>query len=270
MTKRIDILLTYWGDFGLLKKAVESVLAQSDDNWRLFVFDDCYPSDEARKYFKSITDERVTYYRHETNLGITNNFNYALKKASSEYCSFMGCDDVLLPNYVESALNNIGDGDFYQPGVQIIDGSGKSYKPLTDRVKQVLRPKSQGYYSGERLATSLCRGNWLYFPSIVWKTSVLQKHSFNNNYIIAQDVVVELDIIKNGGVLSLDNTITFQYRRFENSLSSRERDKNGVRFKEEAEVYKFFSEDFKSMGWLTASRTAKLRVTSRINEFISR
>src|SRR5262245_755517 len=96
---RVDILLTYWGDFKLLKKTVESVLVQSAEDWRLLVFDDCYPSDEAQKYFAKLDDKRVMYYRHKKNIGITNNFNFALEAATADYCILLGCDDIMLPNY---------------------------------------------------------------------------------------------------------------------------------------------------------------------------
>jgi len=268
MTKpQVDILLTYWGEFSLLKKTVESVLAQTYQDWRLLVLDDCYPSDEATKYFAKLSDPRVTYYRHEKNIGITNNFNYAVNQAKAEYSILIGCDDMMLPNYLEVALSNIGDADFYQPGVEAIDKDDKVYLPLVDRIKGVLRPKKGGYYSGEKLATSLCRGNWLYFPSILWRTSVLKKYPFDAKYKIVEDVVVELNLICNGGVLYLDNMPTFQYRRFAESLSTKE--KAGVRFDEEAGVYNLFADKFREIGWNKASRAAKLHITSRLHQLIS-
>jgi len=268
MTKpRVDILLTYWGDFGLLKKAVESVFAQTYQDWHLLVVDDCYPSDEASRYFAQLKDSRVTYVRHKKNIGITNNFNFVVEKASAEYCMLLGCDDKMLPNYLETALETIGDADFYQPGVEVIDQNDTVYLPLVDRVKRILRPKKSGRYSGEKLATSLCRGNWLYFPSILWKTSVLKKYPFDAKYKIVEDVVVELSLLIDGRVLYLDTTPTFQYRRFSESLSSKE--KTGIRFDEEDDVYDLFSERFTAIGWNVAARSAHLRIVSRVHKLLA-
>lgn len=267
---KVDILLPYWGDVGLLKKAVESVLAQTEKDWRLLVFDDCYPSDEPAKYFANLKDKRITYYKHKKNIGITNNFNFALKAAKAEFCVMLGCDDIMLPAYAETALRNIGTADFYQPFVTVIDGNGTPYLPLGDKVKRLLRPKKPGIYSGERLATSLCRGNWLYFPSIMWRTKTLKRYSFDPSYKITQDVMLELNIIKDGGTLYLDNATTFQYRRFAQSLSSREKSKHGVRFSEESKVYDHFARIFNEIGWKSAARAAKLRIASRLNQYLSR
>lgn len=265
----IDILLPYWGDPELFRQTVNSVLAQSNPNWRLLIFDDCYPSDEAQKYIATITDDRVVYHRHEKNIGITANFNYAIQNATSKYCVLIGCDDIMLPNYVDRSLALIADADFYQPSVDCIDKAGNIYLPLTDRVKRFLSPSKPGLYSGEKLATSLCYGNWLYFPSITWRTETIKKYGFDEKYKIAEDLDLEFKIISSGGILRLDNETTFHYRRFAESLSSKEKGKKGVRFSEENEVYAMAAKDFQQLGWHRASRAAHLRITSRLNKLIS-
>ncbi|MDN5275167.1 MAG: glycosyl transferase [Candidatus Saccharibacteria bacterium] len=266
---KVDILLTYWGDLDLLKEAVNSVIAQTEDDWRLLIFDDCYPSKEPAIYFSTLTDDRIVYYRHKKNIGITKNFNFALKATKADYCVLLGCDDVLLPTYLETALAHVGDADMYQPSVDVIDGQSKVYLPLGDRIKRLLQPRKNGIYSGEKLAASLCTGNWLYFPSIMWKTKTIKKYGFDTKYKITEDVILELDIIKNGGVLFFDTSTTFHYRRFANSLSSKEKSKDGIRFKEETDTYTHFTEAFKDMGWKRASRAAKWHITSRLHRMIS-
>lgn len=265
---KVDILLPYWGEFSLLKKAVDSIIGQTEDDWRLLIFDDCYPSLEANNYFAKNTDKRIFYTRHKKNIGITNNFNFALKAAKAGYCVMMGCDDVMLPNYLERALENIGVAAFYQPGVRVIDGDDRVYLPLGDRVKKFLRPKKPGVYSGERLAVSLCRGNWLYFPSILWRTKTIKKYGFSPEYVITQDVLLELSMIKDGAKLCIDNEETFQYRRFANSVSSVGR-KDGKRFVEEAKIYNYLAKEFAELGWLRAARSARLRITSRLHQALS-
>jgi len=267
--RSIDIMLPYWGEFSLLKETIESVIAQTNKNWRLMIIDDHYPSLEAQGYCKKLNDKRITYYRHKQNIGITNNFNFSVENATAEYCMILGCDDVLMPNYVETALKNIGDNDFYQPSVEIIDIHSKPYTPLPDRVKRLLRPKRMGVYSGEALATSLCRGNWLYFPSITWRTSTIKRYRFDPKYKIVEDVILELNIINNDGKLFVDTATTFKYRRFANSLSSKEKNKGGVRFKEEEEVYSSLAKIYKELGWNKASLAAKLHITSRIHKLLN-
>lgn len=266
---KIDIFIPYWGDFELLQKAVSSVLQQTSTAWHLTIVDDHSPIKEAEAYYSGLKDQRITYIRHKENVGITKNFNFCISQAKEEYCVIMGCDDMLLPAYVETALSHIGSADMYQPQVDVINANGESYLPLTDRVKRLLRPRKPGFYAGEPLAASLCHGNWLYFPSIVWKTTLVQKYPFDESYSIVEDVVVELTAILNGAQLYLDSATTFQYRRFAESLSSKEKAKNGVRFNEEPAVYSHFSKVFNDAGWHHAARSAHYRITSRLHKLIA-
>ena len=263
----IDILLPYWGEFALLKKAVDSVLAQTEQNWRLFIIDDCYPSNEAEQHYKNFSDKRVTYYRHETNQGLVKNYNYAIDQTVSDYCVIMGCDDIMLPTYIETALAKVGTADYYQPDVQVIDEADKVYLPTADRIKRFLRPKKEGLHEGESVVTSLCHGNWTYFPSILWKTSTLKKYKFDENYPNTQDLLIQLNILCDKGSVFIDNAVTFQYRRSATSFSSKA--KSGTRFKEENDVYNDLVKRFQAMGWKKAARAARMHITVRLHQILS-
>lgn len=262
---KIDFLLPFWGDVELFKLTVNSVLAQTEQDWTLMIFDDAYPSTEQKDFVDSLNDSRINYHRHPKNLGITPNFNYALSQAKSPYFVMLGCDDILLPNYAEIALNEIDEATFYQPAVQVIDQDGNIYLPLADKIKSFITPKP-GLYSGESLAISLCHGNWLYFPSILWQTSTVQKYKFDNKYKIAEDLLLELQLILDGHSLKVGATPLFQYRRFAQSLSSKEKKRGGVRFNEEKDVYTTFKVKFAEKGWKKAARAASFRITSRLHE----
>jgi glycosyltransferase involved in cell wall biosynthesis len=264
----VDILLTYWGDFSLLKEAIDSVINQTYDNWHLWVIDDCYPSSEAADYAAQLNDPRITYIRHSQNLGITKNFNYALQKATAEYCIFLGCDDRLLPDYLATAVKEIGKADFFQPGVQVINENGETFNPLPDRIKYMLRPARASTYDGQRLIGSLCMGNWLYFPSILWRTEVIKSYGFDEKYKIVEDLILEFNLIADGHQLALCNTKLFEYRRSSQSLSSKDA-ASGSRFHEEDEMYRNFSKRFKNLGWHYAAAMAYLRPTSRLHKMLA-
>lgn len=268
--RSIDIIIPYWGDVGLFREAVESVINQNSSDWHLIILDDHYSKLDAKKYIESLKRPQITYIRHPKNIGITSNFNFAIQTATADFCTIMGCDDRLLPNYVETALRNIGDADFYQPNVDVIDKSGNKYLPNVDKIKRWLRPQKPGIYEGQQLAASLCRGNWLYFPSIVWRVSTLKKYSFNPGYTITQDVILEMSMVTDGAKLALDNTVTFEYRRFDESLSSKEKKGDGKRFREESATYDMLANKFRQLGWTRASRIAKRRIISRIHQLVSK
>ena len=87
----LDILVPFWGDPALLRRTIDSVLAQTSPDWRLTVVDDAYPDESVPAYFASLTDGRIRYVRNETNVGITENYRRCLALAEADFVVFMGC-----------------------------------------------------------------------------------------------------------------------------------------------------------------------------------
>ncbi len=134
----LEIFVPFWGDPDLLYATVDSVRAQRNPDWTLTVIDDCYPDDAVPAYFASIDDERIRYVRNERNLGITENYREAVRRATGTHMTILGCDDLMHPNYVDvvtRAIAAVPDADVIQPGVDVIDEHGTVINPLLDRVK---------------------------------------------------------------------------------------------------------------------------------------
>ncbi|HEY4226660.1 MAG TPA: glycosyltransferase [Pseudolysinimonas sp.] len=265
----IDIMMPFWGDVGLLKIAIDSVLAQTSPRWRLVVIDDRYPGDEHTRYLAAIEDERVDIVVNDRNLGVAANFQRSIDLARSSHVVIMGCDDVLLPSYVErleSLIDCYPEASYIQPGVRVIDGSGAEVLPLADRVKGWYRPPQHGTrtLSGESLALSLLRGNWTYFPSICWRAEDLHRYGFRPEYGVVLDLALQIDIATHGGTLVVDDEVVFLYRRHGASVSSVAA-VDGTRFQEERTFLLQAAEACKALGWHRAARAAHRHVSSRLS-----
>ena len=179
----LEIFVPFWGDPVQLYDAVDSIRAQTDPSWTAIVVDDCYPDPSVAENFAAETDPRIRYLRNTTNLGIAGNFQQCLDLASGDLVMFMGCDDLLHPSFTARAragLERFPDAALYQPGVRVVDDAGRPAEPLADRVKRWLAPRvdTPTLLAGQSLATSLLHGNWLYWPSLVFRTERLRHHSF--------------------------------------------------------------------------------------------
>lgn len=276
----IDVLFPYYGDVEMMKKAVNSVLAQTYQNWRLLAFDDGYPSDEPERFFKeaikkdtkSHGSQRIFYEKNEKNLGANGNYKKALNKATAEYYVMMGADDLMHPDFLQKfidSLSKVGDIDIYQPTVDVIDENDGKYLPLPDKIKRYLHPKKSGIYRGEPIAKSLMHGAWHYFPSMIWKTESAKKVGFNKDYDVVQDICMILDILQSGGGLYFDkDAYSFSYRRHSQSDSS-VKAINGYRFNEELNFFRYKASQFSRLGWRGAELAARFHVTSRLNALVS-
>lgn len=266
----LDIFVPYWGDPEYMKLTIDSVLAQSDPHWFLTVVDDAYPDPTIEEYVAGIRDSRITYIKKPKNEGITASFRTSIQMARQELVAVVGCDDILLPNYVETMLRahrDHPDADIIQPGVQVIDATGRPANTLVDTVKQrLLRPKTPSplLLSGERLATSLLHGDWLYWPSLTFKTASVRTVDFRNEFPIIQDLALIVDMILQGRTLLVVPAESFAYRRHTESASSL-LILDGSRFEGERDYFDLAAELARAQGWRRAEFAARLRLTSRLH-----
>jgi glycosyltransferase involved in cell wall biosynthesis len=265
----LDIMMPYYGDVGLMQDAVRSVLAQEDPDWRLTVVDDG-TAEGVPEWFAGLGDERIRYFRNERNLGVTGNFTRCLELAEHELLMLMGSDDLLLPNYVgtiRALYTRFPDAGIFQPGVEVIDGDGNLVKTLADETKRRLyAPKTPGMWamSGEEIAVSLLRGNWLYFPSLCWKTKAITAVGFRAELKVIQDLALVVDLLERGEQLAVDDTVCFRYRRHVASESAWTA-VEGSRFIEARNYFVDAAEQMERQGWPRAAKASRAHLSSRLH-----
>jgi glycosyltransferase involved in cell wall biosynthesis len=266
----LDIFIPYWGDPAYMRLTVDSVLHQSDPRWFLTVVDDAYPDPTIEDYIQSLGDPRITYIKKQKNEGITANFRTSVTMARHKLVAVVGCDDILLPNYVETILEaheQYPGADIIQPGVRVINDQGQTVKTLVDTVKQrVLRPRLSKpvLLSGESLATSLLHGDWLYWPSLAFKTTSIRAVDFRDDFAIIQDLALIMDMILQGRSLLVVPGESFAYRRHTESASSL-LIRDGSRFEGERDYFTLAAGLARSRRWRRAEIAARLRITSRLH-----
>ncbi|MBN9378565.1 MAG: glycosyltransferase [Chlamydiales bacterium] len=109
MTK-FSVLLPTRNRLEYLKFAINSVLQQDYENWEIVVSDNCSDQD-IEGYITSLADQRIKYYRTETFIPVTDNWNMALEKSDGDYVIMLGDDDALMQGYFRTLLNLLKDFD---------------------------------------------------------------------------------------------------------------------------------------------------------------
>lgn len=265
----IDIAMPFYGDPALFRCAVESVLGQTSNDWRLIVIDDAYPDTSPGEWLASLAHPKVTYIRNDTNAGVAATFNRSIQESNADWLVIMGCDDYLEPDYVEvmaQLIRRFPDVAYIQPGVRVIDDGGSVTRPLPDRVKALYAPRRADAHTmeGEALAKSLLRGNWTYFPSICWRRDVIAAHGFQPEMDVAMDLALQMDIVCAGGSMAVAPDRIFRYRRHTASVSSWTAAR-GNRFVEEAAFFALCAARLEGIGWRDAARVSRRHLSSRLN-----
>jgi glycosyltransferase involved in cell wall biosynthesis len=265
----LHLLIPYWGDPALLDLTMASVLGQTDPRWRVTIIDDGYPDRTAQETWGEHPDERIDYLRNDLNLGVAGNFEKARQLASGTLVAFLGSDDLLHPSYVANVWRvheEHPDADIVQLGVEVIDEHGRPADGMTERIKRRLMPRGDGQHvlAGEQLATSLLRGNWLYWPSLVFTRESLERVSFRADLPTILDLALVLDLVVGGSQLVVDPAVSFSYRRHAQSASSMGLH-TGDRFAEDRRFFAEAANRMRDRGWSRAAGAARHRWVSRLH-----
>ena len=109
---KFSVLLPTRNGGKYLKSCIESVLSQDYKDMELIVFDNANTDNTAEVVNSYSNDKRLKYYRTDSVVDVTENWNNALKKSSGDYVLMMGDDDFLLPGYFDTLDKIIKENDF--------------------------------------------------------------------------------------------------------------------------------------------------------------
>ncbi|WP_053738194.1 glycosyltransferase [Nocardia sp. NRRL S-836] len=267
----VHFVAPYYLEPKILFEMIDSVCAQTRDEWLLTVVDDQYPGTAAEDYIRQIGDPRIEYVRNEVNLGATENVTRSMSLGRGKYLVVLGADDALEPNYVDVVLGMFErhpNAIMAHPGVIVVDDNSKPHDPLplADRVK-IFAGRNAWKHSeldGPDALASLMNGNWLYVPAMAFRQDVVAGTTIRHDFGSIGDLGWVTDLLLKGGTLALDPTPVFRYRRHMASHSSNHA-KDVIRFDEEKFFYLDAAKRLEAKGWTKAARAARLHVFSRLH-----
>ncbi|MDP6634992.1 MAG: glycosyltransferase family 2 protein [Phycisphaerae bacterium] len=121
--RSIDILLATYNGQAYLGEQIDSILAQSNQDWRLIIRDDASDDDTlsiVNDYVSRYSDRITLIEDSEGRLGASLNFQRLLEESSAEYIMFCDQDDVWLPGKIAITLDLMKTTEQEYPGVPVL------------------------------------------------------------------------------------------------------------------------------------------------------
>jgi len=111
-TPLISIAIPTYNRPLLLKEAIESALNQKDfSNYEVIVVDNNPDSTVEEEVIKSFNNSRLFYYKNESNLGMTGNWNRCIELAKGKWVTILHDDDLLYPDFLREMSEIIRNND---------------------------------------------------------------------------------------------------------------------------------------------------------------
>src|SRR4030067_1280023 len=92
----VSVIMNCYNSEKYLREAIDSVLAQTYQNWEI-IFWDNQSTDKSAAIFKSYADPRFCYFLAPEHTTLGQARNLAVEQAHGAWVAFLDCGDILFP-----------------------------------------------------------------------------------------------------------------------------------------------------------------------------
>ena len=179
----VSIMMPAYNAENYIVSAIDSILAQTYENWELIVVNDG-STDRTGEILSEYKDDRIHVYTQE-NRGEAAARNLALSKMNGQFLSFLDSDDKYLPDFLKTMV----DYCINHPGVDAVYCDGY-YIDTSNNIIEPLSSQRRGPFTGN-LFEPLVRASDVFGPptcTLINSRSInINKINFDTRIIIGPD-----------------------------------------------------------------------------------
>jgi glycosyltransferase involved in cell wall biosynthesis len=224
----VSVVTPVYNGEAYLAECIESVLAQTYQNWEYVILDNC-STDRTREIAESFAsaDSRIRVLHNDRLLEIIQNWNHAVRQISpeSQYCKVIHADDCLFPECIETMVElaernpTVGIVGSYR-----LDGSRPRPSPGLPHVRSV--------FPGVEICRGTLRQEYSLFGSpsslLVRSSLVRDRERFYDERYLHSDKIVCLQLLREWDFGFIPQLLTYT-RIHEESQSVSLADRYGTR-----------------------------------------
>ncbi|MDB5258748.1 MAG: tuaG [Chitinophagaceae bacterium] len=174
-----SIVIPTYNRAAFVKKAVDSVIAQTCSDWELIVVDDA-STDHTMDVLNSYADPRIRIVRNTLNLERSASRNKGIEAARGEYICFLDSDDYYFPQHLEILRHEV---ELLNHPVALIH-TNVSVRDISDHELRQINYS----YSSIRSKTEWVLSNHIQPNAVAIHHSILNRFRFDTTLSINEDV----------------------------------------------------------------------------------
>lgn len=209
----VSVIMPAYCSAAYIGEALESVFAQTFDDYEIVVVNDGSPDTEELERVLAPYRERIVYLKQE-NRGVSAARNTAIREARAPLVAMLDPDDLWEPDYLAvqvAAMRRDPTLELLYPNALIfgdVPQAGKTYMEVNP---------SDGEVTFERLLKQQCTiVNYV----IARRDAIIRAGWFDETLSRSEDFDLWLRILKQGGRIAYHRRVLARYRRHAGSLSS--------------------------------------------------
>ena len=207
--KLVSIIMPTYNCGRFIEKTIETVINQTYKNWELIIVDDC-SKDNTEEIVRKIAlkDNRITYFKFDTNQGAAMARTKAMELAKGNYMAFLDSDDLWKNDKLEKQIKfmEANNYNFTCTEYEQIDEEG-------NKLNKVIRVKKKADYN--RILLDCPVGN----STVMYNVDNLGKFKVPN-IRKRNDDALWLQMLKKEKYIYGMEEVLMEYRIRTNSISS--------------------------------------------------
>lgn len=205
----VSIIMSVYNDEKYLNEALDSIFAQTIQNFELIIIDDC-STDDTVKIIESYHDKRIRLMVNDKNEGLTKNLNKALKYVRGKYIARMDGDDRSRPQRFEKQIEFLEEN----PDLMLISCRTHMFGE-EDLISDI-----QG--TPKQLQTMMLIRPVLAHPGFMMRRELIEVHGFqyDETYRSAQDYNFAVRVAREFSI-GITKEILLDYRVHKKQVSSK-------------------------------------------------
>lgn len=205
----VTVLMAVYNVATYLREAIDSILNQSFSDFEFLIYNDG-STDDTAAIVRSYTDPRIFFFDSPINRSVSPNLNEGLARTRGRYIVRMDGDDIAYPERIARQVAYMEAN----PTVGLC-GSAVRYIGASEAI--IYMPEND-----DVIQHTMWLQNAFYQPSVIIRTSVLQKHNlcYNTDFEFAEDYKLWSDM---SAITKLHNLpeVLLDYRIHPHQISRR-------------------------------------------------
>ena len=206
--EKVSIIVPMYNAEKFIGKTIESVLAQTYQNWEMLIMNDVSTDNSlaiVSLYAKK--DERIKIVNTEKNVGVVKGRNFLIDLASGKYIAFLDADDYWHNEKLEKQIKFMKEKN-----ASISCTEYTRVKENEEKINDVIIKEEISY-------NDMLKNNYLGCLTVIYDAKKIGKRYFkelekNEDYVLWLEIVKDVDII-----YGLKENLAY-YRVLDNSRSS--------------------------------------------------
>ena len=196
----VTIIIPSYNRAHFIEATITSALAQDYANLEILISDNCSTDNTDLVINKYLSDKRIKYFRNESNIGMTANFDLATKRANGKYITYLSSDDYLInDHYISESVSLINK----YSNVLLVLAINKSINMGTNKVKTGGGFNKEFYYGTELFLQFPRIKTFSWVAALVHRETLLSIHPFEKQYT-SIDVMCNLRFLLLGNMAFLN------------------------------------------------------------------